>query len=172
MLNLIILFLSVLVVQGCRIHELRLKRSVIFPVNNSYYQIESLDGKQIQDMHVPWQKSDKKIVWDEFTLKLYKNHDILKDSVDLLVKNKSAEAISLLESYLQKKTPDRNLAGKINNNLSIAYLLLSPSKTKKAKYYIDQAGILLSSPIEVLQNARMIAYFLQKEIKFHPRLDK
>ena len=164
------LFLGLLVMQSCHIHELRLKRSVTFPVNSSYYQVKGLDGEQIQDRHVPWQKSNETVAWDELTLKLYKNHDVLKNSVNLLINNRATEAIPLLESYLKEKTPDRDLAGRINNNLSIAYLLLSPSKTRKAKYHIDQAGILLFSPMEVLQNARVIAYFLQEEIKFHPRL--
>ena len=167
---LLVLFLVSLILQCRGIYELRLERPVIMPLNRSYYQIQTPNNDDFAlNLTVPWQRSREKILWDELTLKLYRNNDILKRSVDLLVENKPKEAVSLLESYLDKPGKDMCLLGRINNNLSICYLLLSPSKPKKAKYHIDQAGILLSSPMEVLENVRVITYFLHEELKFHPK---
>ena len=138
------------------------------PTAISYYQKHKFrDGTP--SLFVPWQKIKKQILWDEVTLKLYRDNDVLKHSVDLLIDNKAREVVSILKSHLDESGKDKSFMGKLHNNLSIGYLLLSPSQPQKAKYHIDQAGILLSSPTEVLENTRTIAYFLQGELRFRPK---
>ncbi len=146
------------------IYHLRLKVPVVMPYE--YYNFSEPSKKYQTGTPLSWHKPYDQIVWDQFILTLYNGTPALSQSVTMIKKGEVNKSIQFIKNLLKKQKLSRDIRGKLHNNLGISYLLKKHPRLKRAKHHVDQAGILLSSPPEVLDNVRRITYFFQTKIKF------
>ena len=162
-LSLFYLFVFFLTLHCQSIYELRLDVPIVMPYK--YYEFSESSKKRQISEPLPWHKQDDQIIWNQFILKLYNGLPPLSWSVTMIKKGKVNQSIQFVKEWLKNKNLNRETRGKLHNNLGIFYLLRKTPELKKAKYHVDQAGILLSSPPEVLDNVRRITYFFQTKLK-------
>ena len=159
--------LAICLLSGLRcssIYELRLDVPIVMPYE--YYKVSPRSAQEVQRSEpLPWYKEEDHVVWEQFVLKLYYGLPFLSESVQSIKKGKLDQAIKKLNALLTKDSFSTKTLGQIYNNLGVCYLLKKPSEIKKAKFHIDQAGILLSSPPEVMNNVRVVTYFFQNDFK-------
>ncbi len=146
-----------------------LQRPVEFPF--LYYQVERPvnhvnPAETVNRVPEPayWDKSGKEVYWRSDSLYLFTGETTLDRSYDAIRKNQSAQAITMLKSALIDQKKSRKLTALHHNNLAMAYLTVG--QTRKAKFHINQAGILSEHDHYVLRNARLVTSVMQKPVQF------